>query len=178
MALQTIKGWNILKNCALIIISSRVWSKSMYEMISKISSMHIKYKYAKRNFLAEGPFVLYFQNCDQVFVRLPLLPLQKVVKTVCLEILQPRIVEWVAISFSRGSSWPRDWTQISCIVGRFFPVWTTRKALESLAGHLCRITFSVLMKTCKWIYKIVSWPYFFTYLDILQRWICACKCVF
>lgn len=83
MALQTIKGWNILKNCALIIISSRVWSKPTYEMISKISSMHIKYKYAKRNFLAEGPFVLYFQNCDQVFVRLPLMPLQKVVKTEC-----------------------------------------------------------------------------------------------
>ena len=31
-----------------------------------------------------------------------------------------RIVEWVAISFSRGSSWPRDQTQVSCIAGRFF----------------------------------------------------------
>ena len=35
-------------------------------------------------------------------------------------ILQARILEWVAISFSRGSSWPRDWTWISCIEGRFF----------------------------------------------------------
>ena len=34
-------------------------------------------------------------------------------------ILQPRILEWVAISFSRGSSRPRDQTQVSCIVGRF-----------------------------------------------------------
>ena len=33
------------------------------------------------------------------------------------EISQARILEWVAISFSRGSSWPRDWTQVSCIVG-------------------------------------------------------------
>ena len=33
-------------------------------------------------------------------------------------ILQARILEWVA--FSRGSSWPRDWTQVSCIVGWFF----------------------------------------------------------
>ena len=33
---------------------------------------------------------------------------------------QARIVEWVAISFSRGSSWPRDQTQVSCIAGRFF----------------------------------------------------------
>ena len=38
-------------------------------------------------------------------------------------ILQARILEWVAISFSRGSSWPKDWTRISCgswIEGRFF----------------------------------------------------------
>ena len=35
-------------------------------------------------------------------------------------ILQTRILEWVSISFSRGSSQPRDQTQVSCIVGRFY----------------------------------------------------------
>ena len=35
-------------------------------------------------------------------------------------ILQARMLEWVAISFSRGSSPPRDQTQVSCIAGRFF----------------------------------------------------------
>ena len=35
-------------------------------------------------------------------------------------ILQAGILEWAAISFSRGSSQPRDWTQISCIAGRIF----------------------------------------------------------
>ena len=35
-------------------------------------------------------------------------------------VLQARILEWVAILFSRGSPWPRDWTQVSCIAGRFF----------------------------------------------------------
>ena len=35
-------------------------------------------------------------------------------------ILQARILEWVAISFSRGSSRPRDQTLVSCIAGRFF----------------------------------------------------------
>ena len=35
-------------------------------------------------------------------------------------ILQPRILEWVAFPFSRGSSQPRDRTQVSCIAGRFF----------------------------------------------------------
>ena len=34
-------------------------------------------------------------------------------------ILQARILEWVALSFSRGSSQPRDWTQVSCTAGRF-----------------------------------------------------------
>ena len=33
-------------------------------------------------------------------------------------IFQARVLEWVAISFSRGSSQPRDQTQVSCIVGR------------------------------------------------------------
>ena len=43
-------------------------------------------------------------------------------------ILQARILEWVAIPFSRGSSWPRDWTWVSCIAGRFFTIWATREA--------------------------------------------------
>ena len=37
-------------------------------------------------------------------------------------ILQARTLEWVAISFSRGSSWPRDPTPFSCIAGRFFTI--------------------------------------------------------
>ena len=43
-------------------------------------------------------------------------------------IWQARILEWVAITFSRGSSPPRDQTQVSHIVGRFFSVWATREA--------------------------------------------------
>ena len=37
-------------------------------------------------------------------------------------IFQTRVLEWVAISFSKGSSLPRDPTQVSCIVGRRFTV--------------------------------------------------------
>ena len=44
-------------------------------------------------------------------------------------LLQASILEWVAIPFSKGSSWPRDWTQVSCTAGRFFMVWATREAL-------------------------------------------------
>ena len=43
-------------------------------------------------------------------------------------ILQARILEYIAIPFSRGSSQPRDWTQVSPIAGRFFTIWATRKA--------------------------------------------------
>ena len=42
-------------------------------------------------------------------------------------ILQARIVEWITMLSSKGSSWPREWTQVSCIWGRFFTVWATRK---------------------------------------------------
>ena len=44
------------------------------------------------------------------------------------EILQATILEWAAISFSMGSSQPRDRTQVSCTAGRFFTDWATRKA--------------------------------------------------
>ena len=43
-------------------------------------------------------------------------------------ILQARILERVVSSFSRGSSWSRDWTWVSCIAGRFFTVSNTREA--------------------------------------------------
>ena len=45
-------------------------------------------------------------------------------------ILQARILEWVAISSSRGSSWPRDWTRVSWVAGRFVTTWATREALK------------------------------------------------
>ena len=43
-------------------------------------------------------------------------------------ILQARILEWVVMPSSGESSQPKDQTQVSCIAGRFFTVWTTRKA--------------------------------------------------
>ena len=40
----------------------------------------------------------------------------------------PRTLEWAAYPSSRGSSQPRNWTGVSCIAGRFFTSWSTRKA--------------------------------------------------
>ena len=42
-------------------------------------------------------------------------------------IFQARVLEWIAISFSRGSSRPRNWTKVSHIAGRRFTVWATRE---------------------------------------------------
>ena len=51
-------------------------------------------------------------------------------------ISQARVLEWIAISFSKGSSRPRNWTQVSCTAGRFFTIWVTRKTP---------------VKVCRWI---------------------------
>ena len=50
------------------------------------------------------------------------------------EILQARVVDWVAIPFPRESSQPRDQTQVSRIVGRLFTSWATREAQEYWSG--------------------------------------------
>ena len=63
-------------------------------------------------------------------------------------ILQARILAWIAIPFSRGCSRPRDWTHVSCTVGRFFTVW---------ASHLGWMVPGPLMspwslsEVCSWI---------------------------
>ena len=49
-------------------------------------------------------------------------------------LLQARILEWVAFPFSRGSSQPRDRTQVSCMAGRFFTSWAIREAQEYWSG--------------------------------------------
>ena len=51
-------------------------------------------------------------------------------------ILQARILEWVAIPFSRGSSQPRDQTQVSCIAGGFFTSSATGEAPDPWRPHL------------------------------------------
>ena len=45
-------------------------------------------------------------------------------------VLQARILEWAAFAFSRGSSQPRDWTQVSRIAGGFFTRWAIKEAQE------------------------------------------------
>ena len=50
-------------------------------------------------------------------------------------ILQAKILEWVAFPSSRGSSQPRDRTQVSRIAGRFFTSWASREAPDSTINY-------------------------------------------
>ena len=59
------------------------------------------------------------------------------------EILQARILEWVAISFSRGSSQPRDWTHISCIGKWILYHWATREVY-----YLCPVLYNWEQVAC------------------------------
>ena len=62
-------------------------------------------------------------------------------------ILQARILEWVAMSSSRGSSQPRDQTQVSHITGRFFTIWATtsdRMRLKNSLPSYCLVFIGVI----------------------------------
>ena len=64
-------------------------------------------------------------------------------------ILQARTLEWVAISFSRGSSQPRNRTEVSCVAGGFFTSWAMREApyahtLWGLCGMILQFHFVFL----------------------------------
>ena len=79
------------------------------------------------------------------------------------EILQEIILEWVAISFSRGSSRPRDQTWVSCIASRFFTIWATKtmwKYGEDLSRQVsskCKDTVVRRRPTC-WGKARPWWP--------------------
>ena len=55
-------------------------------------------------------------------------------------IFQARVLEWGAISFSRGSSWPRDRSRVSRIAGRRFTVWANREALADIGKGQALVT--------------------------------------
>ena len=81
-----------------------------------------KKEWMKENEVAQSCLTL----CDPMDCRLP-------GSSVC-GIFQARVLEWVAISFSRGSSQLRDQTWVSRIVGRHFTVWATREQNKTLSN--------------------------------------------
>ena len=72
-----------------------------------------------------GDMCTYSLGCVQLFVTPWAVAHQD---PLSMGILQARKLEWIAMPSSRGSSQPRDRTQVSCIAGRFFTIWATREA--------------------------------------------------
>ena len=58
-------------------------------------------------------------------------------------ILQARILEWVSFPFSRGSSQPRDWTQVSLNGGGFLTSWAIREAQEYWSGYVNGVALNI-----------------------------------
>ena len=79
------------------------------------------------NKMGFSPFVVKWKSLSHV--RLFAIPW-----TVIHGILQARVLESVVFPFSRGSSQPRDQTQVSHIAGVFFTSWATREAQEYWSG--------------------------------------------
>ena len=83
---------------------------------------------------------------------------------------------------TQGISWPRDWTQVSCIAGRFFTIWTTREGLilsglnvipfcfiQIFVPHLCSQNFYVSGSHC---FKVCVGSVVF---NCMTLWIEACQ---
>ena len=99
------QGWGSLVGCHLWVAQSRTWLK-------RFSSSK----------------VLYAQMLNCVWFLATPWTLAQQAPLVVHGIFQARILERVAISFSKGPSPPRDWTHVSCIVGRFFTNWAATEA--------------------------------------------------
>jgi len=94
-------------------------------------------------------------------------------------LLRTRTLQWVAIPFSRGSSWLRDQTRVSCIADRFFTIWATR---EAQAGYAKKPT-----KRKAWTSSITQiekfFEYIFVYTQLIEikgwarQYICLVKCL-
>ena len=79
----------------------------------------------------------------------------------------PRILEWAAYPFCRGSAWPRNWPGVSCIAGGFFTRWATRKAhfLQWFLSKISLFTYlavpglscGILSFSCG-TWNLVQWP--------------------
>ena len=87
----------------------------------------------------------------------------------------PRILEWVAYPFSRGSSWPRNWTWVSCIPGKFFTSWAFREALfknklrHVTHGRNTMCLYMLLLQLCLTLWDLMDCsPWGFSVCGILQ----------
>ena len=118
-----------------------VTSLSLFTFWSKSSSMSSKLKdcYKSESKVSQSCSTL----CGPMGCRLP--------DSSVHGIFQAKVVEWVAISFFRGSSLSRDWTQVSLTTGRLFTVWTTGEAISQKNLPIKFVT--------TWDVSLICWPW-------------------
>ena len=75
-------------------------------------------------------------------------------------LFQARVLEWVAISFARGSSWPRDWTWVSHIAGRCFYCLSHQGSPTSIWLPLNSYVLVLVLGEIK-----LAWSYLLTHLS-------------
>ena len=85
-------------------------------------------------------------------------------------IFQARVLEWVAISFSKESSWPRDRTQVSCIADRCFTLWATNSPLYIYISSF--FFFSSFISLFILLYNFVL---VLPYTDLNPPWVYMCS---
>ena len=82
-------------------------------------------------------------------------------------IVQGRILEWVAISLSSGSSQPRNWTWVSCIACKFFTSWATR---EEMILAPIKIQWKIHVRVCFWAVSFILLLYVYSYANATLSW--------
>ena len=122
-------------------------TKSKNWQTQKLCPLTIKATRAKTHILGSCnslPFVLQFNHFSKIYYISCCCLVTKSCLTLCYPmdcslpgssvhgISQARVLEWVAISFSKGSFQPRDQTLISCLAGRFFTTESPGKPIRSL----------------------------------------------
>ena len=113
--------------------------------------------------VVSGGGLVTFDSCDRMDCSLP--------GSSVHGILQARILQWVAISFPRGSSQSRKWIQVFCIAGRFFTDWATREAHSILwpfcVSEFCLDEIELSLQLGSWCFLFlnpVHYPVSFTLL--------------
>ena len=109
-----------------------LFPRNLHILVWKSFTFHQGYK--KYLYIVHMPFFSPLYKVMKVKVAQSCLTLCDPTDYTAHEILHTRILEWVAIPFSRGSSQPRDRTQVSHIAGGFFTSWATREAQEYWSG--------------------------------------------
>ena len=95
-------------------------------------------------------------------------------------VFQARVLEWVVISISRGSSKPRNWTRVSCTADRVFTTWATRKVVgtANLNTFISKRVNKALLKCTnkvQGLHRCVAWIWS---LRTVVSWELRKKCSF